>query len=86
MASAQIIPADSGLTLCFVESENAQAQPVEIVGYQVNDKGIATPVTYPSIPSKAQVFVQRDGGYKPFDLETGRTTGATQSGPKWVKA
>lgn len=83
MAST-FIPADSALTLSFVESENAQAQPVEIVGYQVNDKGVAIPVTYPSIPSKAQVFVQRDGGFKPFDLETGRTTGATQTAPKWV--
>ena len=81
-----IIPARSSLELVFIEGENKQAQPFELVAYQVDEKGTATPITYPAVPKKAQVFVKRDGGYKPFDLATGRTTGPTVTSPKWAQA
>lgn len=80
-----LIPAHSALQLVFIEGEGKQAQPFEIVGYQIDEKANATPITYPKVPAKAQVSVQRDGGYKPFDLATGRTTGPTVTAPKWVK-
>ena len=86
MASTHtIIPARSSLSLCFVESDPPQPQPFEIVGYQIDEKGKATPITYPAVPAKAQVFVKRDGGFKPFDLASGRTTGQTVTLPAWVK-
>ena len=83
---ATFIPAQSGLTLVFIEGENGKPQPVEIVGYQVNDKGKVSPLTYPEVPASAQVYVSRDGGVKPFDLATGRAIGQTVTAPKWVKA
>lgn len=85
MTSTTIIPARSSLELVFIEGENTRMQPVEIVGYQVDEKGKATPITYPAVQAKAQVFIKRDGGFKPFDLATGRTTGQTVTLPAWVK-
>ena len=48
---ATYIPATSALTLVFVEGESSQPQPFEIIGYQVNEKGQALPVTYPAVGS-----------------------------------
>ena len=84
-STTTIIPARSSLELVFIEGENTRMQPVEIIGYQVDEKGKATPITYPAVPAKAQVFIKRDGGFKPFDLATGRTTGQTVTLPAWVK-
>ena len=85
-STTTIIPAHSALQLVFIEGEDKPAQPFELVGYQVDEKGTAAVITYPAVPKKAQVFVKRDGGYKPFDLATGRTTGPTVTTPKWAQA
>ena len=85
MASAQIIHAASALTLVFVEGESSQPQPFEIIGYAIGDKGKPSPITFPEIPNGAQVHVNRDGGWKLFDLANGRTIGTTQTAPKWVQ-
>lgn len=86
MASSTFIPAASALTLVFVEGESSQPQPFEIIGYAISEKSKPSPVTYPEVPHGAQAHVNRDGGWKLFDLANGRTIGATQTAPKWVKA
>jgi hypothetical protein len=42
----------------------------QIVAFAVTD-GAATPVTWPSVPSKADVYIRSSAGFQRFDLASG---------------
>ena len=46
----------------------------QIVGFII-DGGTATPITWPAVPSKSEVFIRSSAGFQRFDLSSGLASG-----------
>ena len=69
-----IIPATYDRHLVFLNDQGKQIA-FKIVGFDVSDKGAATPITYPAVPKSARCFSIEADGFRVFDLNTGIASG-----------
>lgn len=69
-----IVPSSYDRHLVYINDQGKQVA-FKIIGFDVDDKGVVKPITYPTPPKAARCFSVEADGFRLFDLATGTTSG-----------
>lgn len=76
-----LIPANYDRHLVYLNAEGKQVS-FKIIGFDVDDKGVVKPITYPTPPKSARCFASEAEGFRSFDLGTGTISGPASIQPE----
>ena len=76
-----IVPSAYDRHLIYLNAEGKQTA-FKIIAFDISEKGVATPISYPAPHKGAKCFSVEDGGFRKFDLATGIATGQAAIRPE----
>lgn len=76
-----IVPTNYDRHLVYISDQGKQVA-FKIVGFDVDDKGVVRPITYPTPPKSARCFASEPEGFRSFDLASGIISGPASIKPE----